>query len=112
MSSLHFLSDTANKCTDLRMSPESFILNIYNDVRGKSTLPPDLISGGSVMFIQILSAIHNAGTLLFGIYCSAFFLGVKSNRKNILSLFLLFRVPCTSLIQHCSGRHLPCNPIL
>ena len=44
------------------------------------------------MFIQILSAIHTAGTLLFGIYCSAFFLGVKSNRKNILSLFLLFCV--------------------
>ena len=44
------------------------------------------------MFIQILSAIHNAGTLLFGIYCSAFFLGVKSNKKNILSLFLLFCV--------------------
>ena len=36
------------------------------------------------MFIQILSAIHNAGTLLFGIYCSAFFLGVKSNKKNII----------------------------
>ena len=58
----------------------------------KKYFAPDLISGGSVMFIQILSAIHNAGTLLFGIYCSAFFLGVKSNKKNILSLFLLFCV--------------------
>ena len=28
--------------------------------------------------------------MLFGIYISAFFLGVKQNRKNILTLFLLF----------------------
>ena len=42
------------------------------------------------MFIQILAVVHNASTLLFGIYCSAFFLGVKSNKKNILTLFLIF----------------------
>ena len=40
--------------------------------------------------VQILSFIHNITTMLFGIYISAFFLGVKRNRKNILTLFLLF----------------------
>ena len=42
------------------------------------------------MPVQILSFIHNLTTMLFGIYISAFFLGVKQNRKNILTLFLLF----------------------
>ncbi len=42
------------------------------------------------MLVQILSAIHGITTMLFGIYCSAFFLGVKPNRKNIMTLFLLF----------------------
>ncbi len=42
------------------------------------------------MLVQILSFIHNLTTMLFGIYISAFFLGVKQNRKNILMLFLLF----------------------
>ena len=42
------------------------------------------------MLVQLLSFIHNLTTMLFGIYISAFFLGVKQNRKNILSLFLLF----------------------
>ncbi|MDE6016967.1 MAG: GHKL domain-containing protein [Acetatifactor sp.] len=42
------------------------------------------------MLVQILSFIHNITTMLFGIYISAFFLGVKQNRKNILTLFLLF----------------------
>lgn len=42
------------------------------------------------MLVQVLSAIHNITIMLFGIFCSAFFLGVKSNRRNILTLFLLF----------------------
>lgn len=42
------------------------------------------------MLVQILSAIHGITTMLFGIYCSAFFLGIKPNRKNIMTLFLLF----------------------
>ena len=42
------------------------------------------------MLVQILSAIHGITTMLFGIYCSAFFLGVKPNQKNIMTLFLLF----------------------
>ena len=42
------------------------------------------------MLVQVLSAIHNITTMLFGIYCSAFFLGVKPNRKNVGTLFLLF----------------------
>lgn len=44
------------------------------------------------MLIQTLSFIHNLTTMLFGIYLSAFFLGIKKNRKNILTLFLLFSV--------------------
>ena len=42
------------------------------------------------MLVQILTFIHNLTTMLFGIYISAFFLGVKQNRKNIFMLFLLF----------------------
>lgn len=42
------------------------------------------------MLIQILAFLHNLTTLLFGIYISAFFLGVKQNIKNMLTLFLLF----------------------
>ena len=42
------------------------------------------------MPVQILTLIHNLITMLFGIYISAFFLGVKQNRKNILTLFGLF----------------------
>lgn len=34
----------------------------------------------------ILSFIHNATTLLFGVYISAAFLGIRMHRKNILSL--------------------------
>ncbi|MDE6742910.1 MAG: GHKL domain-containing protein [Lachnospiraceae bacterium] len=42
------------------------------------------------MLVQILTFIHNLTTMLFGIYISAFFLGVKQERKNIFTLFLLF----------------------
>lgn len=42
------------------------------------------------MLIQMLSFIHNLTTLLFGIFISAFFLGVKQNRKNTLTLSLFF----------------------
>lgn len=42
------------------------------------------------MFIPTLSFIHNLTTLLFGIFISAFFLGVKQNRKNTLTLSLFF----------------------
>lgn len=41
------------------------------------------------MLINILSFIHNFTTMFFGIYISAFFLGIKQNRKNMLTLFLL-----------------------
>lgn len=40
-------------------------------------------TGGAVMSEQILSAVHGVTTMLFGIYCSAFFLGIKPIRKNI-----------------------------
>lgn len=40
------------------------------------------------MLEQILSFIHHVTTMLFGIYISAFFLGVKPNRKSIVTLFL------------------------
>lgn len=42
------------------------------------------------MLIEILSATHDLTTLLFGIYISAFFLGVRQNLKNTGILFLLF----------------------
>lgn len=44
------------------------------------------------MLIKILSFAHNLTTLLFGIFISAFFLGVRQNKKNtfILSLFFCF----------------------
>lgn len=42
------------------------------------------------MLVEILSWIHHLTTMMFGIYISAFFLGVRQNRKNILTLFLLF----------------------
>lgn len=38
------------------------------------------------MFVTILSFIHNATTLLFGVYASAAFLGIRLNRKNNLTL--------------------------
>ena len=40
------------------------------------------------MLTTVLSLIHNATTLLFGVYVSAAFLGVKMNRKNILTLLI------------------------
>lgn len=40
------------------------------------------------MFVHILSWIHNITTMLFGIYISAFFLGVKQNKNNITKLAL------------------------
>lgn len=43
------------------------------------------------MLINILSLIHNTTTLLFGVYASAAFLGIRMNRKNILAL-LTFHV--------------------
>ena len=38
------------------------------------------------MIVTVLSVVHNATTLLFGVYVSAAFLGVRMNRKNILRL--------------------------
>lgn len=38
------------------------------------------------MLLSLLFAIHHSTTLMFGIYLSAFFLGVKQNRKNIIIL--------------------------
>lgn len=44
------------------------------------------------MFTLILSFIHNLTTLMFGIFISAFFLGIRQNSKNILTLSLFFGV--------------------
>ena len=38
------------------------------------------------MLVTILSLIHNTTTLLFGVYASAAFLGIRLNRKNNLTL--------------------------
>lgn len=40
------------------------------------------------MLVEILSYLHNTTTLLFGVYISAAFLGVKMSRKNTLMLLL------------------------
>ena len=44
------------------------------------------------MAVTILSYLHNATTLLFGVYISAAFLGILMSRRNILTL-LGFSVP-------------------
>ncbi len=44
------------------------------------------------MLTTVLSVVHNATTLLFGVYVSAALLGVRMNRKNILRLL------CFSLV--------------
>ena len=38
------------------------------------------------MFDSSLSILHNATTLLFGVYISSAFLGIRMNRRNILTL--------------------------
>ena len=39
------------------------------------------------MVISVLSFLHHATTLLFGVYVSAAFLGISMNRKNLWTLF-------------------------
>lgn len=46
----------------------------------------------NLIIISILKIIHNATTLFFGIFVSAFFLGVRKTRKNIMTLLLFFCV--------------------
>ena len=41
------------------------------------------------MILQILTYTHHMTTLLFGVFLSAFFLGVKQDKKNVLQLLLL-----------------------
>lgn len=40
------------------------------------------------MLLNILTTIHNTMTLLFGVYTSAAFLGIRMNRRNIFTLFV------------------------
>ena len=40
------------------------------------------------MLLHVLAAIHNTTTLLFGIFISAFFLGVRQNKSNTIKLLL------------------------
>ena len=42
------------------------------------------------MFNSVLSILHHAVTLLFGVYLSAAFLGIRMSRKNIVILFGFF----------------------
>lgn len=39
------------------------------------------------MLVMILGLLHNATTLLFGVYISGAFLGIRMNRRNILTLY-------------------------
>lgn len=40
------------------------------------------------MVTNILGLLHHATTLLFGVYASAAFLGIRLNRKNNLTLLI------------------------
>lgn len=40
------------------------------------------------MLESILAVLHNATTLLFGVYISAAFLGVRMNRHNVFTLLI------------------------
>lgn len=52
------------------------------------------------MFLSPLFALHHVTTLMFGVYISAFFLGVKQNQKNIIILTVF----CAFLgILHATG---------
>ena len=39
------------------------------------------------MLTSVLTILHHAVTLLFGVYLSAAFLGIRMSRKNIVILF-------------------------
>ena len=56
------------------------------------------------MMLQVLTNIHNMTTMMFGIFLSAFLLGVRQNRKNAGILFLFFC--CEGLI------YLTCSTLL
>ena len=45
-----------------------------------------------MIVISTLKILHNATTLFFGIFVSAFFLGVRKTHKNIVTLLLFFSV--------------------
>ena len=61
------------------------------------------------MLLQALTLTHHITTMLFGIFLSAFFLGVKQERKNVLLLLsvgalthkihILRHISCSSLIS-------------
>ena len=55
------------------------------------------------MFIGILNIVHNATILLFGVFASAAFLGIRLNRKNNLTLLLF---SCVSGAIHLFVYHL------
>lgn len=61
------------------------------------------------MILQLLTGIHNLTTLLFGIFISAFFLGVKPIMKNFgkLLLFALVDVFSTGASTSLQARRLP-----
>lgn len=48
--------------------------------------------GSFAMFTQALFFLHNLTTLLFGVFLSAFFLGIRQNGRNICTLFLFFHL--------------------
>jgi len=50
------------------------------------------------MLVSVLGLLHNAVTLLFGVYVSAAFLGVRMNRRNATVLFCFF-----AAVGLCSG---------
>ena len=54
------------------------------------------------MLVDVLTTLHNVTTLLFGVFVSAAFLGVKANRKNIFTLLSFAVVMGAVFVLICS----------
>ena len=55
------------------------------------------------MLVQVLSFLHNITTMVFGIFISAFFLGVKQNSRNV---FILLGVSAFEGLLYCTSTFL------
>ena len=53
------------------------------------------------MFIGVLNIVHNATTLLFGVFASAAFLGIRLNRKNKSHFVIIFPVVSGAIRSVC-----------
>lgn len=60
-----------------------------------------------IIVISTLKILHNATTLFFGIFVSAFFLGVRKTRKNIVTLLLF--CACSFIFKQFSSDRRKCH---